>query len=418
VNAHRPLGHATAVAALLSSCLSLSAASHAGRDQQAASRVIAIGDIHGSYEGLTTILKRTGLVDEQLRWNGGRTTVVQTGDYTDRGADTKQVMDLLMRLEREAKAAGAQFIVLAGNHEVMNLIGDFRDVTPEICAAFTTKDSAGRQEEGWRQYERVAKARATAVTPAPPVYSKAREAWIAAHPPGCMEYRDAMAPSGTYGKWLREKDIATVVDGTLFMHAGLNPSRPAPASIAEVNDKVRAEVRRLDAFRKRAADKRIATAAFDLQEYLDVAVVELQAATAAIAAAKAEQKELPPLDLTFLREAQEILNIAKWIVVEPEGPLWFRGWASWPEESTTAQAMAFLDQMKLTRIVVGHTPTTDRRIGLRYGGRVVMIDTGMLAPYFMGNASALEIVGPRLKAIYADGEVDLTLPKAAAIVDR
>jgi hypothetical protein len=198
------------------------------------------------------------------------------------------------------------------------------------------------------------------------------------------------------------------------MHAGLNPSRPAPASIAEVNDKVRAEVRRLDAFRKRLTDKRIATAAFDLQEYLDVAVVELQMASAAITAAKAEQKEVPPLDIAFLREAQEILNIPKWIVVEPEGPLWFRGWASWPEESTSAQAMAFLDQMKLTRIVVGHTPTADRRIGVRYGGRVVMIDTGMLAPYFMGNASALEIVGARMRAIYADGDVDLTVPKAAA----
>jgi hypothetical protein len=414
---HRHFGKALVAGVVSATSLLASAGTPAPRDSQSApSRLIAIGDIHGSYDGLTEVLKRTGLVDEQLRWSGGRTTVVQTGDYTDRGADTRKVMDLLMRLEREAKSAGAQFTVLAGNHEIMNLIGDLRDVTPEICAAFVTKDSPARQEEGWRQYERVAKARASALTPAPPVYSKTREAWLAAHPPGCMEYRDAVGPNGVYGRWLREKDIAVVVDGTLFMHAGLNPSRPAPASIAEVNDRVRTEVKRLDAFRKRIADKRFATAAFDLQEYLDAAVVELQIASAAIAAAKAEQKELPPLDLAFLREAQEILNIPKWSVVEPEGPLWFRGWASWPEESTSTQAMAFLDQMKLTRIVVGHTPTADRRIGVRYGGRVVMIDTGMLAPYFMGNASALEIVGPRMKAIYADGEVDLTLPKAAAMV--
>jgi len=182
-----------------------------------------------------------------------------------------------------------------------------------------------------------------------------------------------------------------------------------------VNDRVRAEVRRLDAFRKRLVDKRLATPVFDLQEYLDVAVVELQAASAAFEAAKAEGKE-PALDVPFLREAQEITGIAKWIVVEPEGPLWFRGWATWPEDSTAAQVTAFLDQMKLTRIVVGHTPTADRRIVVRYGGRVVTIDTGMLAPYFMGNASALEISGSSMKAIYADGEVDLTLPKAAAIV--
>ena len=105
---------------------------------------------------LTTILRKTGLVDEQLQWNGGRTTVVQTGDYTDRGADVKKVMDLLMRLERDARSAGGQFIVLAGNHEIMNLIADFRDVTPEICAPFVTKDSAvasktpGSSTSAWR----------------------------------------------------------------------------------------------------------------------------------------------------------------------------------------------------------------------------------------------------------------------------
>jgi hypothetical protein len=200
------------------------------------------------------------------------------------------------------------------------------------------------------------------------------------------------------------------------MHAGLNPSRPAPASIAEVNDRVRSEVKRLDAFRKRLVDKRLATPYFDLQEYLEASAAELQAAAAAIEAAKAEGKEMPALDLPFLREAQDINNtIPTWNVIDPEGPLWFRGWASWAQDATAAQVTAFLDQMKLTRIVVGHTPTPDRRVAVRYGGRVIALDTGMLASYFMGNASALEIAGSQMKAIYADGEVDLTLPKAAAM---
>ena len=85
----------------------------------------------------------------------------------------------------------------------------------------------------------------------------------------------------------------------------------------------------------------------------------------------------------------------------------------WDEAATSAQVTAFLDQMKLARIVVGHTPTNDRRIVTRYGGRVVTIDTGMLASAYMGVPSALEIVGTRMKAIYPDGEVELTLPKAA-----
>ena len=380
---------------------------------QTPERIVAIGDIHGSYDGLTTILKRTGLVDEQLKWAGGRTVLVQTGDYTDRGTDVRKAMDLLMQIEKDAKAAGGQAIVLAGNHEIMNVMGDLRDVTPEICATFATDKSEARREEGWKQYERVAQSRAAILTPAPKVYSLTRDAFMAAHRPGCLEYFEAMSPNGLYGKWIRSKDIAVVVGDTLFMHAGLNPSRPPPASIDEVNERVRTEVRRLDSMRKRLADRKLGVSFFSLQEVIEVSMLELQIANQALAAAKAEGSAPPSLDVPTLREAQGLIDIAKWSLIDPEGPLWFRGYAAWDEASTSAQVTGFLDQMKLARIVVAHTPTAERRIVTRYGGRVAAIDTVMLAAAYMGNPSALEIVGAKMKAIYPDGEIDLTLPKAA-----
>ena len=66
-------------------------------------RVVAVGDIHGEYEGFTSILRHAGLVDQQLRWNGGAARLVQTGDFVDRGAGVRKVMDLLMTLERRAR---------------------------------------------------------------------------------------------------------------------------------------------------------------------------------------------------------------------------------------------------------------------------------------------------------------------------
>jgi hypothetical protein len=382
--------------------------------QNAPGRLVAIGDIHGSFDGFTAILRKTGLVDEQMRWAGGRTVFVQTGDFTDRGPDVRKVMDLLMQLEKEAKAAGGQAIVLAGNHEVMNMIGDLRDVTPQICAAFATPQSESRREKEWDQYERLSQSRARVLTPPPAVYSQSREAWTAAHPLGCLEYREAMGPGGTYGKWLRDKDIAAVVNGTLFMHAGLNPSRDAPKSIDDVNDRARSEVRRFDGFRNRLVDRRMGLPSFSLQNVVDVAVAELTAANASIEAAKARGSEPPQLDLFFLREAQALAKIPEWSLIDPEGPLWFRGYATWSEADTAAQVTAFLDQMKLARIVVGHTPTVDRRIGTRYGGRVITIDTGMLASHYKGKPSALEIVEGRIKAIYPDGEAELTAAAKAA----
>ena len=71
------------------------------------------------------------------------------------GTDVRKVLDLLMRLEREAKASGGQLVTLLGNHEVMNLIGDWRDVTPEICATFATPKSEARREQVYQDYTRL-----------------------------------------------------------------------------------------------------------------------------------------------------------------------------------------------------------------------------------------------------------------------
>ena len=69
-------------------------------------RLVAIADIHGAYDEFATLLREIGLVDSQLRWIGGRSTLVQTGDVLDRGADVRKTMDLLMSLQNQAAAAG------------------------------------------------------------------------------------------------------------------------------------------------------------------------------------------------------------------------------------------------------------------------------------------------------------------------
>jgi hypothetical protein len=49
---------------------------------------------------------------------------------------------------------------------------------------------------------------------------------------------------------------------------------------------------------------------------------------------------------------------------------------------------AALAQLNAARVVVGHTPTGDRRVRALYGGKVVMLDTGMLAAYYAGRPAA------------------------------
>ena len=375
---------------------------------QTAERVVAIGDIHGAFDEFKRILKAAGLADDTGRWTGGKTTLLQTGDYTDRGTGTRAVLDLLMALEPQAKKAGGRAFAVLGNHEVMNLIGDTRDATPEIFATFADAKSAARQKQAWEQYARLGPAKAANGEPVPAVYQQTAEAWLAAHPPGYVEYRDAMGPRGKYGAWLRTKPIVTEYGGSIFMHAGIAPDR-APGKIEELNVTVRDEVARLDRFVKRLVDAKLALPFFTLQEILAVAVNEISVANTVIAAAKESGEPLDgaKLKLPLLKDAQDVLTIDQWVVINPEGALWYRGLSTLPDDPAGGPFAALLQRYGARRFVTGHTPQQDRSINVRYGGRAVLIDTGMLASYYKGRASALEIVGDKLTAIYEDGRVPL-----------
>ena len=376
---------------------------------QGASRIVAIGDIHGEIDGFKRILHAAGLADANGKWTGGRSQLIQTGDYTDRGTGTRAVLELLMALESQAKSAGGRAFALLGNHEVMNLIGDTRDVTPEIFATFADASSEKRRNDAWEQYARIGAAKLARGEPVPAVYSQTREVWMAAHPPGYVEYRDAFAPRGRYGAWLRGKPIVTEVNGNIFMHAGIAPAT-APEKIEDLNIRVRDEIRRLDRFVDRLISAGAATRTFTLQEILQAASNEIAVANAVIAAAQAEGKEPDrgKLNVPLLMEAQEILKLETWTVVSPEGALWYRGLATLPDDAAGGPFAPLLATYNARRFVTGHTPQQTGRITARFGGRAILIDTGMLASYYKGRPAALEINGDTLTAIYETERLPVT----------
>jgi hypothetical protein len=90
-----------------------------------------LGDTHGEYDALVAGLRAAGLVDEDLRWTGGRRHLAFAGDLVDRGPDVHALLWLVYRLEREARQAGGAVHVLLGNHEIMVMLGDERYVHPK-----------------------------------------------------------------------------------------------------------------------------------------------------------------------------------------------------------------------------------------------------------------------------------------------
>lgn len=158
----------------------------------APARVVAVGDLHGDLDAARAALQLAGVLDDKGHWSGGETWLVQTGDITDRGPDSRGVIALLRQLTTEAEAAGGKVIPLLGNHEVMNVLGDLRYVSPE--------DTTGYGGEAAR--------------------------------------KQAFSATGEDGAWLRARDASAQVGRTVFVHGGIDP-RWAAEGIERINLMVR-----------------------------------------------------------------------------------------------------------------------------------------------------------------------------------
>jgi hypothetical protein len=80
-----------------------------------------LGDVHGQYDVMRELLRGAGLIDDADQWSGGKATLWFMGDFFDRGPDGISSVDLVMRLQHEAAAAGGAVHSILGNHDVMIL---------------------------------------------------------------------------------------------------------------------------------------------------------------------------------------------------------------------------------------------------------------------------------------------------------
>ena len=103
--------------------------------------IVAIGDIHGDFKVLLKIMKHAKLIDSKLNWIGKTTHVVQMGDIHDLlrcKLDPKEdqhnesnIINFLINLDNQAILVGGRVLFLIGNHEIMNIYGEFDYVSPK-----------------------------------------------------------------------------------------------------------------------------------------------------------------------------------------------------------------------------------------------------------------------------------------------
>lgn len=158
-------------------------------------KLVALSDIEGKYEAFISLLKVSGVINESLNWIFGKGHLVLVGDFFDRGEMVTETLWLIYKLEQEAAKQGGVLHFLLGNHEMMNLRGDWRYVPKKYLI---NAQIAGKS------------------------------------------YQDFYAPNSVLGAWLRTKNTIVKIGSYVFCHGGLSPDfTVAQMPISLINESLR-----------------------------------------------------------------------------------------------------------------------------------------------------------------------------------
>jgi hypothetical protein len=140
--------------------------------------IFTVGDIHGSYDQVEELLINNHIIDRGQNWTFGKGHLVFMGDIFDRGDEVTKALWLIYRLEDEAKRAGGRVHYLLGNHEIMAMENDTRDLSTKYVY----------------------------LTRVPNV-----------------EYSAFFSTDTELGQWLRSRNTMVKINDILFVHAGISP---------------------------------------------------------------------------------------------------------------------------------------------------------------------------------------------------
>lgn len=158
-------------------------------------KLLVISDIEGNFQSFRRILMQNHVIDNKYHWVFENGHLVIVGDCFDRGEQVTECLWLIYSLEEKARIVGGHVHFILGNHEIMNLNGDWRYVHPKYAERSNTSRS-----------------------PSTALYDGNTELW----------------------RWLRTKNILEKIGDTLFVHGGISPELlQLNLSLNEINNLAR-----------------------------------------------------------------------------------------------------------------------------------------------------------------------------------
>lgn len=313
--------------------------------------VYVVGDIHGAYDEFKQTLTTAGLVDANLNWTGGGAHLVSLGDLLDRGPNSRAVVDLLRKLQLQAKKSGGRVHVVLGNHEVMNMQGDWRYLSKEEISAFAEQETKRDRDRAYKIYLRSFRVKDS---------EEHRANFNASYPPGFFAHVKAYNRKGEYGKWVLKQPFLIKINNELFTHGGLSP-KVDHMSIEKINEEQYEGLRDY-----------LKVWEYYLRERILSFNVPFYKRPDFVAYADNDRNQR-----TFNRSHDSL-------VFSTNSTTWYRGNALCHPYFEEDRLKTHLTDLEVERLWVGHTTTLSKQMETRLSGALIIMDTGMLGSYYRG----------------------------------
>ncbi|XP_021720971.1 shewanella-like protein phosphatase 1 isoform X2 [Chenopodium quinoa] len=190
-------------------------------------RIVAVGDLHGDLSKARWALNMAGVLSSDGRdlWTGGETVLIQLGDILDRGEDEIAILSLLRSLDIQARVEGGAVFQVNGNHETMNIEGDYRYVDSggfEECVDFLEylNECNHNWDEAFIGWNTVSERRKEDCRK----YQNNFDPWnLVKRQRGVIARSVLLQPGGRLARELARHPIVLKVNDWVFCHGGLLP---------------------------------------------------------------------------------------------------------------------------------------------------------------------------------------------------
>jgi len=349
------------------------------------SPIFVTADPGGTYDEVINSLLSSGLIDENKNWSAAGAHFVSLGDLSDSDGSSLQIMDLFIKLQKQAVESGGMFHVLLAERQIKSLRGEWRHLSEQAISFFANDETIEQRNNAYQQYLQWNQFEDS---------TERLNQFNKSYPLGLFARMSAFDPKGKYGSWLTNLPFVIKINDQVFVHGGLS-KKVENTDIDTLNTQLQSELENFLSSRDYFLHSH--TLFFDLPHQDQIAIIQ-----------SVEQKP----------QRQQFLKSVKSLAFSKFGPSWYRGNGMCHSFFEKDILQEQLQAWGATRLWVGHNFLHHDALLSRFSEQLLILDSDLYNNSEQAkNSSRIVKIDTDKRIIYPD-EISNSYTFPSNVMDR